>query len=1050
MSDRRSSEPPSPEDKTNVSGNPDQTIVRGPANKSATILREPAKDGSSEATIIRAPIPESSKKNAPDAVDDDARTVARGGDDSARTEIRDRNEAPTVVRGEGPQTSGSTADDNVPGDDVPGDNDATVIGGAPTGNDDSTVIAGGGGGSDDSTVISDNHDDDSTIIGGRATESDTTYIAAVGKQIESKGNSEAGRLLKNRFVLEEKVGSGGMGDVYKALDLRAQEAQERNPYIAIKLLNENFSRHKDAFVSLQREASKTRAIPHPNIMGVFDFDREGDTVFMSMELLSGKPLDDYLREHPEGVSIEDAWNIIDGISQGLIRAHGAGIVHSDFKPGNIFYTADKLAKVFDFGIARAVSAPGEMKADGDKTLFDAGSLGALTPTYASLEMLQGKSPTKSDDVYAVALVAYELFTGRHPYDRTPADKALERGMKPKPVSFLKRRQWRALRKALELEGEKRTQSVDEFHEMMFKEDPPYLLFAGVATVLLSSVGFGVYNFIYGGETEPQALTDFRAMHSGRLGQFDDLISKGNQQWTEQAWHDQISTNLNRYGLMTIQMKENPEWLPWIQESLSDYDDQLESKQQALIETYTNEIDSLLEESRARSSNIAEVSRALGIELDRADVPVVGDDNLPIGEETLDGPLIRAEFIMSQIEEKGFKAFDPEKVESLKTRLVERGLELRYAFEDYEEAVAERVAAQEEAARIAEEQRLVAEREQQKMQQYSQYADQLASLLREKKGADVADQDVRQLGQLVQNLKTTYPERFQHDYENITKYTRNWIMKSIGTTQPQRAREVKTMVASYFPNEELIEKITIIDRDFCDATNLVGKGILARRFCEDPLTIDGTGPELVVIPANMGLNERTESAGIKYEGPKFAVTKTEIMGADYNLYLQAMGKPLLEGEAISLPVTGISVEQARDYASWLGEQTGRSYRLPQWSEWQYAAWAGELNPDPNVNCTVDSRGVRLGDRMMSASSGAVNDWGLHHAVGNAREWVVNDLNDSADLVAAGGARTDPKAECSVATWVEHSGEADEVTGFRLLREIGGSSEGTSTNQDVASS
>ena len=112
---------------------------------------------------------------------------------------------------------------------------------------------------------------------------------------------------------------------------------------------------------------------------------------------------------------------------GSWAAHGAGIVHSDFKPGNIYYTKDKTAK-FDFGIARAVSNPNELEADGEKTVFDAGSLGALTPTYASYEMLKGLEPTKSDDVYAVALVAYELFTGKHPYNRVPADKALEQAL----------------------------------------------------------------------------------------------------------------------------------------------------------------------------------------------------------------------------------------------------------------------------------------------------------------------------------------------------------------------------------------------------------------------------------------------------------------------------------------------------------------------------------------------------------------------------------------------------------------------------------------------
>ncbi|HKI73471.1 MAG TPA: serine/threonine-protein kinase, partial [Pseudomonadales bacterium] len=382
----------------------DETIIRGsdkpaesekPAeNDSATILRDPVQSSGAEssgnATIIREP--NSSNQTA---------TILRG---------TTRGDSATILRG---SASDSSTILREPGR------------GAPT--DDATVMRGGNdGGGDDATIINAGHDDDSTVMaGGKPRGADTTYVASAGRPTQSRGNSEAGRLLKNRFVLEEKVGSGGMGDVYKALDLRQQEAQERNPYIAIKILNEHFARHKDAFISLQREATRTRGIPHPNIMAVYDFDREGDTVFMSMELLDGKPLDDYLKEHPEGVSVEDAWNIIDGICQGLARAHGANIVHSDFKPGNIYYTDDKLAKVFDFGIARAVSNPNDLQADGEKTVFDAGSLGALTPTYASYEMLTGKEPTKSDDVYAVALVAYELFTGRHPYNRTPADKALE-------------------------------------------------------------------------------------------------------------------------------------------------------------------------------------------------------------------------------------------------------------------------------------------------------------------------------------------------------------------------------------------------------------------------------------------------------------------------------------------------------------------------------------------------------------------------------------------------------------------------------------------------
>ena len=275
----------------------------------------------------------------------------------------------------------------------------------------------------------------------------TGSTAVISPEREDDDGKEIGpgRILKNRFVLEQLLGSRGMGDVYKALDLRQQEAHEHNPYVAIKLLKKDFAQHKDSIISLQREMSKTRHMRSEHIMGMYDFDAEGDTVFVAMELVSGMPLSDFLKEHPEGVSREDAWNIIRGICEGLKAAHALNIVHSDFKPGNIFYTEDKVAKVFDFGIARAIPSTlvdddaGQDREGTDTTVFDPVTLGALTPAFASYEMLTGQVPAKSDDVYAVALVAYELFTGKHPYNRAPADKALARGMQPEPIPFLKRR-----------------------------------------------------------------------------------------------------------------------------------------------------------------------------------------------------------------------------------------------------------------------------------------------------------------------------------------------------------------------------------------------------------------------------------------------------------------------------------------------------------------------------------------------------------------------------------------------------------------------------------
>lgn len=114
-------------------------------------------------------------------------------------------------------------------------------------------------------------------------------------------------VLKGRFILAKIVGSGGMGVVYKAKDLLKVEAKDRDPFVAIKVLSEEFKSHPEAFISLQRESRKSQRIAHPNIVNVYDFDRDGDVVFMTMEYMDGRPLDKMLRQYKStGLPSDDA------------------------------------------------------------------------------------------------------------------------------------------------------------------------------------------------------------------------------------------------------------------------------------------------------------------------------------------------------------------------------------------------------------------------------------------------------------------------------------------------------------------------------------------------------------------------------------------------------------------------------------------------------------------------------------------------------------------------------------------------------------------------
>ena len=271
---------------------------------------------------------------------------------------------------------------------------------------------------------------------------------------------EVGDTLNGRFVLEECLGVGGMGTVYKALDLRKLEASDRRPYIAIKVLNLQFRGNPKSLIALQREAKKAQTLGHRNIVTVYDFDRDGPVVYLTMEYLSGQPLSRILRA-PEfkGMPYAETLPIFKGMANALAYAHERGFVHCDFKPANVFLTDTAEVKVIDFGIARVFQRPEE---ETDATIFDPGSLGALTPAYASPEMLEHREPDPRDDIYALGCTTYELLTGRHPFGRVPATQARGSGLKPQRPDGLGTRQWRALRTSLAFEREARMPTVTHF------------------------------------------------------------------------------------------------------------------------------------------------------------------------------------------------------------------------------------------------------------------------------------------------------------------------------------------------------------------------------------------------------------------------------------------------------------------------------------------------------------------------------------------------------------------------------------------------------------
>lgn len=338
---------------------------------------------------------------------------------------------------------------------------------------------------------------------------------------------EPGSIINNRFVLEQRVGEGGMGVVFKARDIRKEEAQDRNPYVAIKFLSPDFRRHPEALVALQRETRRAQVLAHPNVVTVYDFDRDGTLIYMTMEYLEGEPLDRYIARHPQGIRFKEAWPIIEGCSRALAYAHEQDVIHADFKPGNVFVVGERRVKVLDFGIARAMHVHG---VEGQGTRFDAGSLGGLTPAYASPEMFLGDQPDPRDDVYALACVSYELLTGRHPFNGVSAVKAAHDGLQVKRTPGMGRRQHRALVRGLAFRQSDRSPSVEAFLDEIAgplgargRAARQLILSTAGTAVLVASIGLGAWWMT---RTDPDAQLMRQQMDAAKMRLEEEVQRRG--------------------------------------------------------------------------------------------------------------------------------------------------------------------------------------------------------------------------------------------------------------------------------------------------------------------------------------------------------------------------------------------------------------------------------------------------------------------------------------------------------------------------------------------
>lgn len=260
----------------------------------------------------------------------------------------------------------------------------------------------------------------------------------------------AGMVLKDCYVLGDRLGGGGMADIYKALDRRRERAGSPGPWVALKIVTIT-GEQGIAAVALQREAALAGRLEHPNVVRVFGLDRDGPHLFLAMELLEGESLArrlDQRRQRP--LARLHALPLIEGLCRGLAHIHAAGLVHGDIKPGNLFVTVDERVKIIDFGVARDLQSPGPATLPGH------------TAEYASCEVLAGEPPEPADDIFSAACVAYRLLAGQRPFGNRTAIEAEAAGLRPAPIDSLTAGQWRALDQALAFRRSDRPADISGF------------------------------------------------------------------------------------------------------------------------------------------------------------------------------------------------------------------------------------------------------------------------------------------------------------------------------------------------------------------------------------------------------------------------------------------------------------------------------------------------------------------------------------------------------------------------------------------------------------
>jgi eukaryotic-like serine/threonine-protein kinase len=257
-----------------------------------------------------------------------------------------------------------------------------------------------------------------------------------------------GRTLGSYQIIE-KLGEGGMGEVWRARDNRLGR------FVAVKVLPADLARDADRRQRFEAEARAVGILNHPNIVAVYDVGTDGDQAYMVSELVEGESLRPLIRRGP--LSPRKLTDLASQIAEGLAAAHGVGIVHRDLKPENIMVTRDGRAKILDFGLAKQIAKPA-----GDETataLLSQPGIVMGTVGYMSPEQVRGEPVDRRSDIFSFGCILYELATGNRSFQAGSAAEVLGAILKDDPPPIGNPALDAIVRRCLEKQPDQRFQSA---------------------------------------------------------------------------------------------------------------------------------------------------------------------------------------------------------------------------------------------------------------------------------------------------------------------------------------------------------------------------------------------------------------------------------------------------------------------------------------------------------------------------------------------------------------------------------------------------------------